>query len=349
MSETAPVRPGEELPLGPLRAWLGDRLAGGATLEVQQFPAGHSNLTYLIRTTTPAAEYVLRRPPLGPVAPRAHDMVREYRVLEALHPVFAPAPRPVVVCPDPSVIGAPFFVMERRRGVVVRHGLPVEYRAIADAPERISESLIDTLARLHSLAIAGTGLEQLGRIEGFLERQVSGWTERWRRALTGPVPAMEPVMDWLTERRPVSAGAAVVHQDYKLDNVTLDPRDPSRVTAVLDWEMATIGDPLADLGLTLTYWSQPEARRVAGMEDDAGWWSREQMVERYAERTGFDTAPLPWYEVFGLFKLAVIVQQIYARYERGQTRDERFAGMGQMAVHLAERARLAITDRISAD
>jgi len=343
MNETAPVRAGEELPLGPLRAWLGERLAGGATLEVSQFPAGHSNLTYLIRTTTPASEYVLRRPPLGPVAPRAHDVVREYRVLEALHPVFPAAPRPVVVCPDSTVIGAPFFVMERRRGVVVRHGLPAEYRALEAAPGAISRALIDTLAALHAIDVAATGLEPLGKPEGFLERQVSGWTERWRRALTGPVPAMEPVLAWLAERRPVTSRAALVHQDYKLDNVMLDPRDPSRVTAVLDWEMATIGDPLADLGLTLTYWCQPEARRVAGIEDDAGWWPRELMVERYAERTGFDTAPLPWYEVFGLFRLAVIVQQIYARYHSGQTRDERFAGMGQTAVRLAERARLAIT------
>lgn len=349
MNEPAPVRPGEELPLAPLRAWLGQRLAGALDLEVLQFPAGHSNLTYLVRTRTPANEYVLRRPPLGPVPPRAHDMVREYRVLAALHPHFPPAPRPVAVCEDASVIGVPFYVMERRRGVVVRHGVPAEFRALAHAPAQMSQALIDTLADLHRIDTISTGLGALGRPEGFLERQAAGWTERWLGALTAPVPAMEPVIAWLEANRPASAHTALVHQDYKLDNVLFDPRDPSRVSAVLDWEMATVGDPLADLGLTLTYWSQPEARAVAGMEEDAGWWPRDRMLARYAERTGFEVGNLAWYEVFGLFKLAVIVQQIYARYARGQTRDERFAALGQMAVRLADRAGQVISDQRSAN
>ncbi|HEX9165561.1 MAG TPA: phosphotransferase family protein [Gemmatimonadales bacterium] len=333
---TSPVRPGEELPRDSLVAWLTGRIAAADTLVIEQFPAGHSNLTYLLRTG--AAEFVLRRPPLGPVAPKAHDMVREARVLEAVHPHFPPAPRVVAVCADPAVIGAPFFLMERRHGVVVRRGMPPEYGGIPDAADRVSRALIDGLADLHRIDVHATGLAALGKPEGFLERQVSGWTDRWNRARTGPLPGMDRVVEWLAGQRPGSACATVVHNDYKLDNVMFDPADPGRLVAVLDWEMATIGDPLVDLGLTLTYWSLPEARAVAGMSDRDGWWPRDRMVARYAERTGSDLAALPWHEVLGIFKLAVIVQQIYARYVKGQTSDPRFREMGRMVEALAAAA-----------
>jgi aminoglycoside phosphotransferase (APT) family kinase protein len=339
MTEPAPVRPGEELPVEALATWLGQRLAGADQLEILQFPAGHSNLTYLVRTNTPAAEYVLRRPPLGPLATRAHDMIREFVVLQSVHPWFALAPRPVMACDDPTIIGAPFFLMERRRGVIPRQGVPAAFRERAAAPEAMSRALIDGLAQLHMVDITGTGIFRLGKPDGFLERQVSGWAGRWHRALTEPVPEMEPVIEWLTAARPEPAYSTVVHQDYKLDNVMFDPRDPGRLTAVLDWEMATVGDPLADLGLTLTYWSLPEARSVSGMDDAAGWWTREAMLDRYRERTGFDTSGLLWYEVLGTFKLAVIVKQIHARFERGQTSDPRFEVMGRLATSLARRAR----------
>ncbi len=342
MTEAVAVRADEALPLDPLRAWLGQRLAGGQSADVLQFPAGHSNLTYLVRTHTPAAEYVLRRPPLGPVAARAHDMAREFRVLAALAPHFPPAPRPVALCEDAAVIGAPFFVMERRRGIIPRRGVPAEYAGLPDAAGRMSATMACSLAALHRIDVGATGLAALGHPEGFLERQVAGWSERWRTAVTEPVPAMDPVMAWLAAERPPSGRAAMVHQDFKLDNVMFHPRDPGRATAVLDWEMATIGDPLADLGLTLTYWSLPEARAVAGMDEGAGWWPRERLLERYRDVTGFPLDALPWYEVLGVFKLAVIVQQIYARYAGGQTRDSRFAEMGRMAVRLAERARAMI-------
>lgn len=342
MTEAVAVRADEALPLDPLRAWLGQRLAGGQSADVLQFPAGHSNLTYLVRTHTPAAEYVLRRPPLGPVAARAHDMAREFRVLAALAPHFPPAPRPVALCEDAAVIGAPFFVMERRRGIIPRRGVPAEYAGLPDAAGRMSATMAGSLAALHRIDVGATGLAALGHPEGFLERQVAGWSERWRTAVTEPVPAMDPVMAWLAAERPPSGRAAMVHQDFKLDNVMFHPRDPGRATAVLDWEMATIGDPLADLGLTLTYWSLPEARAVAGMDEGAGWWPRERLLERYRDVTGFPLDALPWYEVLGVFKLAVIVQQIYARYAGGQTRDSRFAEMGRMAVRLAERARAMI-------
>jgi len=317
-------------------AWLTGRIAAADTLVIEQFPAGHSNLTYLLRTG--AGEFVLRRPPLGPVAPRAHDMIREARVLQAVHPHFPAAPRVVAVCEDPAVIGAPFFVMERRTGVVVRQGMPREYAGIPDAPDRISRALIDGLADLHRIDVHSTGLIALGRPEGFLERQVGGWTDRWYRARTTPLPAMDRVAEWLASQQPSSAGTAIVHNDYKLDNVMLDTADPGRLAAVLDWEMTTIGDPLADLGLTLTYWSLPEARAVAGMSDRDGWWSRDRMVARYAERTRVDLAALPWHEVLGTFKLAVIVQQIYARYVKGHTSDPRFREMGRMVEALVAAA-----------
>lgn len=335
----ADVRPGEELPREALAAWLGERLAGGSQVEVLQFPAGHSNLTYLLRTHTPAAEYVLRRAPMGPVPARAHDMAREYRVLQAVSPHYALAPQPVAVCEDASVIGTPFFVMERRRGVVARHGVPDQFRGKPNAAPAMSQALIDNLAALHLIDVEAAGLGGLGKPAGFLQRQVEGWSARWRTALTTPVPAMEPVMQWLAGERPEPRHVSMLHQDYKFDNVMFAPRDPARMSAVLDWEMATVGDPLADLGLSLTYWSLPEAQIVAGMNATAGWWTREQMITRYVERTGFDVAGLHWYEVLGTFKLAVIVQQIYARYEHGQTTDARFAGMGRMAEALAERAR----------
>jgi aminoglycoside phosphotransferase (APT) family kinase protein len=338
--DTAAVREGEDLPQTALAAWLAGRIPDAASLVIEQFPSGHSNLTYLLRTD--AGEYVLRRPPVGPVAPRAHDMAREYRFLEAVHPHFPAAPRVVALCEDPAVIGVPFFVMERRRGIVVRRGLPPEYAGIADAAGRISRTLVDGLAALHAIDVQATGLIALGKPEGFLERQVAGWSDRWNRAQTENVPAMVQVMTWLERERPVPQRATVVHNDYKLDNVMLDASDPDRLVAVLDWEMATVGDPLADLGLTLTYWSLPEARRVSGMEAGQGWWSREQMVARYGTRTGFDLRGLPWYEILGIFKLAVIVQQIYARFVKGQTRDPRFRDLGRQveALALAAESRL---------
>jgi aminoglycoside phosphotransferase (APT) family kinase protein len=334
--ETAAPRPGEALPVEALGEWLAGKLPGADPLVIEQFPAGHSNLTYLLRSG--GSEYVLRRPPLGPVAPKAHDMVREARVLAAVHPHYPPAPSVVLACEDPTVIGAPFFVMERRRGVVVRHGLPRGLADLPDAASRVSGTLIEGLAQLHSIDIQATGLVALGKPEGFLERQVAGWSDRWYRARTEPLPAMDRVIGWLEAECPVSRQATVVHQDYKLDNVMLAEGDPDRLAAVLDWEMATVGDPLADLGLTLTYWSLPEARSVSGIGTGDGWWPRERMITRYAERTGFDVGGLRWYEVLGVFKLAVIVQQIYARWVRGQTTDSRFEGMGRQVAALVAAA-----------
>jgi aminoglycoside phosphotransferase (APT) family kinase protein len=345
-AEVAPVRPGEELDAGSLASWLRGKLEGvGDRLAVEQFPGGHSNLTYLLRAGS--AEYVLRRPPLGPVAPKAHDVAREYQVLRAVSPRFAPAPRAYVLCEDPAVIGAVFFIMERRRGLVLRREMPAEYAGRPGFGRQVSAAFVACLAALHAVDVSGMGL---GRPQGFLERQVRGWSERWERAQTEPLPLMDELARWLAARLPESGAATLVHNDFKLDNLMLDPADPGRVAAVLDWEMTTVGDPLVDLGCALCYWPEagdPEARReaISGLTARPGWHSRAELVERYAAASGRDVAGLGYYEVFGLFKVAVILQQIYFRYRRGQTRDERFRhfdarvrGLAEAAAQAAEKA-----------
>ena len=350
-SETAVVRPGEELNLTGLAAHLRGKIDGAdSPMELEQFPSGHSNLVYLVRMG--AREFVLRRPPLGPVAPKAHDMAREYRVLKAIHPYFPEAPQVFLLCEDPSVIGGTFFVMERRRGIVIRGHAPSELATIPEYPRLVSEAFIDCLVRLHSIDICQDGLRSLGRPEGFVERQVQGWAGRWMRAKTDDLPEMERVVQWLHDRLPASDAATLVHNDYKLDNVMMRPSG-DRVEAVLDWEMTTTGDPLADLGLALCYWTWAN---VAAQENghattrnitmQPGWLSRDDFLQRYAVRTGRDVAKVGYHEVLGVFKLAVILQQIYYRFRQGQTTDERFRnfdrqvrGLVRMAAALTEKRR----------
>ena len=341
-SDSMPVRPGEELDIPRLTEYLRGHIEsvdGGITLA--QFPSGHSNLTYLL--SAGGREYVLRRGPLGPVAPKAHDMAREYRILQALHPHFPEAPNVYLVCEDPSVIGAVFFLMERRKGIILREAIPPEILAFPDYPAAISDAVVRCLARLHSLDIGATGLLALGKPEGFLERQVQGWTERWHRACTEAIPQMEEVVCWLGARMPASPAPAFIHNDFKVDNLMLRRGSPDQIEAVLDWEMATVGDPLADLGLTLCYWSWVSApalgaRALPSLTSQPGWSSRNRFVARYAELTGRDLRNLPYYEVLGIFKLAVILQQIYFRFQRGQTHDQRFRTFGERVRALAELA-----------
>lgn len=358
--DTAPIRYGEELDLealeGYLRTHLSELLLGEpldrARIEVEQFPGGHSNLTYLVRLG--GHEFVLRRPPFGPVAPTAHDMPREYRLLVAVHPLFSLAPRPYLLCEDTSVIGVPYYLMERRRGLVIRRETPKEIGNDLNLRRRVSEGMVDTLARLHSVDIYSSGLVNIGKPVGFVTRQLKGWTERWHRSKTSELPEIDQVIQWLADRIPaepdVEAGrpATLVHNDFKLDNVMLDPRNPARVVAVLDWEMCTVGDPLIDLGIFLCYWAMkddPEARResISPVTTEPGWISRPEVIAGYAERTGRDLSGIAFYEVFALFKTAVVLQQIYYRYVKGQTRDERFktfdrrvSGLARAAFELAE-------------
>jgi len=341
-ADTAAVRPGEEFDANALDAYVRPRLpAAEGQLEVEQFPGGHSNLTYLLRYGS--QEFVLRRPPLGPIAPKAHDMGREYRVLSALWPVFPPAPRPYLYCDDPSLIGAPFFVMERRRGVVIRRELPLDWARDLTVRRVLSETIVDVMIELHAVDWKAVGLGDLGRPEGFMVRQVKGWAERWERAKDREVPAIDELVAWLSERVPTPPDATLVHSDLKLDNTMLDPGDPSRVVAVFDWEMCTTGDPLSDLGTLLCYWAEegdPYARQESVVQLTAlpGFHTREQLIERYARRSGRDVSKIAFYEVFALYKTAVVVQQIYIRWKRGQTKDERFGAMAPRVEALAQAA-----------
>jgi len=340
--DTTAVRPGEELDLAALGAYLRGKLPGAeGDLEVEQFPGGHSNWTYCLRAG--GREYVLRRPPAGPLPPKAHDMAREARVLRAVGPHFPPAPEVFLLCEDPAVIGAPFYLMERRRGVILRRDTPPE---LAGANrERISEAFIHALAELHAIGIFRHGLDSLGRPEGFLERQVRGWSQRWERAKTEELAEMNELAAWLQQNLPRSPLATIVHNDYKLDNVMLDPDDPARVTAVLDWEMASVGDPLVDLGVMLCYWPEPgdppmRKEAISPLTAQPGWLTRRQLLDRYAAATGRDLSSIGYYEVFGVFKLAVVLQQIYYRYRAGQTRDERFRDFDRRVRGLAGAALL---------
>lgn len=334
--DTAPIRPDERFDEERVGAYLRERLRhvlGDAPVEFAQFPGGKANLTYLVRAGE--TELVLRRPPLGPVAPKAHDMAREYRVLSVLHAVYPKAPRAFLLCEDPAVMDKPFFVMERRRGHVIRDSWPPE---LADSPRLVGENLVDALAELHRVDLEAIGLGDLGRPDGFVERQVSGWTQRWERARHEDVPAMEEVARRLGSSVPAPQAVALLHNDFKLDNTMVG--SDGRIVAVLDWDMATIGDPLVDLGTMLAYWGAPgPAAAVAAdsvMMGEA--MSIAEVATRYAAATGFDVSSADWYRALGLFRVAVIVQQIYVRYLRGQTADERFAGLGALVEPLAEGA-----------
>jgi aminoglycoside phosphotransferase (APT) family kinase protein len=344
-ADVAPIRPGEEFDRAKVEAYLRERIPGlVGPMEALQFPGGHANLTYLVRFGE--REIVLRRPPLGPVAPKSHDMRREHRVLHALAPVFPQAPRPYLLCEDPSVMGAVFFAMERRHGVVVRGAVPPEIDRHPDARRRISLALIDAMAALHDVDYERIGLGDLGRPEGFALRQVNGWKERWEAAKDVDVPLFDELHRWLVAQVPPSPGASLVHNDLKLDNCMFDPDDPDRVGTILDWDMTTLGDPLVDLGTLLGYWAQsddpPERGATAAVTAQPGFPRRAELAERYAERRKIDLARIRWYEVFAMWKTAVVLQQIYIRFVRGQTQDARFQGLGSrvpILIQIAANAR----------
>ncbi len=346
LDTAAPVRPGEELPVAALEAYLALHVPGAAgPLTVEQFPSGYSNLTYLLRMGD--QEFVLRRPPFGNQVKSAHDMGREFRVLSKLSAGFPPAPRPYFYCDDTGVLGAPFYVMERRRGVILR-GAGHPGPALDPPTARgLSEALIDNLALLHAMDYRAAGLADLGKPDGYVARQVSGWITRYTNARTDSFQEMERIALWLTAHTPAESGAALVHNDYKYDNLVLDPENLTRVVAVLDWEMATIGDPLMDLGTTLGYWveandPEPMHANVVGPTAVPGSLTRRELVARYAEKTGRDVSGVLFYYCFGVYKIAVIIQQIYARYVRGHTRDARFARLNERVAALARAAGQAL-------
>ena len=367
LDHPAPVRPGEELDVGRLREYLRQHLqeadgevhgelridevpgdSGAGELTVEQFPRGFSNLTYLLRLDD--RELVLRRPPFGTEVKSAHDMGREHRILAALRPVYARVPRPLLYCDDPAVLGAPFYVMERVRGVILRpHLRPQD----APSPQRmaaIAEVFAATLADLHAVDYEAAGLGDLGRPEGYVERQVEGWARRYQRARTDEVAAMERVAAWLAASLPPESGAALIHNDFKYDNLVLDLTGEPTVVAVLDWEMATVGDPRMDLGTTLGYWldaDDPPLLQAMQLSPTTlpGNPGRAEIAEMYARRSGRELGDLLFYYVFGLFKIAVIAQQIYYRYRQGHTRDPRFAQLGAAVRALAQAGVQAIDRR----
>ena len=343
------IRPGEELDPAPLVAWLRERLpdcniAGldvSQMPDITQFPGGHSNLTYLIAFGD--VEIVVRRPPVGPVPPTAHDMAREYRWLSAMHRVFPLAPRPYALCEDPGVIGAVFYAMERRKGIVVRSEEPAQLQGNIPARRALSQTTVDTLARLHAVDVIGQGLSSLGKPAGFVERQVRGWSERWERSRTAVRPEMDALSAWLREHLPADpAKPSVVHGDFKLDNLMLDPADVGRIVAVFDWEMSALGDPLVDLGILLAYWSPtapPEQQdALTTVTARPGYLTPQELVERYATQSACDVSNIRFYQVFALFKIAVVIQQIYFRWVKGQTTDPRFATFDARVAYLARHA-----------
>lgn len=339
------IRSGEELNLEKLKAYLNEKLSGeGGAFSVEQFPSGFSNLTYLIRRGE--LEWVLRRPPFGANIKSAHDMGREYRVLSHLIKVYPKVPLPLDYCEDTSIIGAPFYVMQRVKGVILRSATPRSLALTPKLMQELSKSFIDNLVELHRVDYAVAGLSDLGRPDGYVERQITGWSTRYRNAQTDEIKALDQVMQWLKANMPPEAGVSLIHNDYKYDNIVLDPADLTKIIAVLDWEMATLGDPLLDLATTLGYWSEagePDALTF-GPTRLPGSLNRQQLVERYQQKSGCEVANPVFYFVFGLFKLAVIIQQIYARYKKGHTQDKRFADLGAI-VRLCARLAIAALDK----
>lgn len=339
--ETIPVRQDETFDEAKLADYLRDKLDGtNQPLTVTQFPGGAANLTYLLHYGE-SHQYVLRRPPLGPVAPKSHDMAREYSVLSVLYQEFAPSPRAYHFCDDVDIIGAPFLIMERREGVVVRREMPKAFKGIENAAEQLSQALVDTLVDFHAVDTSEIGLDELGKPEGFLERQVEGWWGRWQKAKVDENPVFDDLYAWLKENLPAPQTPTLLHNDYKLDNTMFAPHDPSKLVAVFDWDMCTRGDPLVDLGTLLAYWSEkndpPFYKGLLGMPVD-DFLSREALVERYAEKSRRDVSQIRWYHVLALYRVVVIIAQIYVRYHRGQTRDERFAAFKDLIPIISQNA-----------
>ena len=349
MDRPAEVRSGEELDLIAVEAFLKDSISGiEGPVTLEQFPSGASNLTYLIGCGD--RQLVLRRPPFGTKAATAHDMGREFKVLTALCERFSYAPRPLAYTRDESVMGCPFYVMERIEGTIIRKELP---QGLIDSPSNLRalfERFVAVMNELHTLDYARAGLADLGKPVGYVRRQVLGWSKRYRAARTPDVPDFETVMAWLEEKMPAeSPSAGIIHNDFKLDNIVLDPADPLKIIGVLDWEMATLGDPLMDLGCTLGYWvekNDPAERHLMRTMPTHldGALTRKAFVETYGRLSGIRMDGFDFYYCFGLFRLAVIVQQIYYRYYHGQTKNPQFKRFAA-GVPILERAAMEVVSR----
>lgn len=346
LDRSGAIREGEQLDAEKLGAYLRDYIDGlDGAFHLEQFRSGHSNLTYLVRYGV--REFVLRRPPFGSKVKSAHDMMREYTVLSHLQGFYQPAPKPLLFCEDAAILGAPFYLMNRLHGVILRGTAPEGLEFPPDTVRRLCETFTENLAALHAVDYEAAGLANLRKPGAYCERQVHGWSNRYAGSRTDDIPDIEKVIVWLTERIPPDSGSALIHNDYKFDNVMLDAADLTRIIGVLDWEMSTIGDPLADLGCALGYWAEPgdsDALQLVQCFVTAlpGALTRLELAEHYARHTGRDISNLLSYYVLALFKIAVIVQQIYYRYAQGLTRDNRFAIMLEMVRVLGAQAVRAI-------
>lgn len=340
------VRAGEELNEQKLASYLRAHLPNlHDALTVKQFPAGFSNLTYLLQFGD--RQLVLRRPPIGAKIKTAHDMGREFRILSHLHPVYRKVPEPLLFCEDDTVIGAPFYVMERVSGIILRAQSPAGSQLTPETMRRLSTAFVENLVEIHAIDYRAAGLGDLGSPQGYVNRQIEGWTKRYYNAQTDDVREINQLADWLRANLPQDSPGTLIHNDYKYDNLVLSSEDIARVIAVLDWEMATVGDPLMDLGTTLGYWvestdSEEWQRSGFVLTRLPGNLSRKEVVAYYAERSGRQVGDAAFYYAYGLLKIAVIVQQIYFRYKQGLTRDSRFAGLGSLVKACGVQAERAV-------
>ncbi|HEX8593988.1 MAG TPA: phosphotransferase family protein [Pseudomonas sp.] len=349
--QSTEIRPGEELDAALIDPYLKATIAGlVGTARISQFPGGASNLTYLIQY--PEREFVLRRPPFGQKARSAHDMGREFRIISQLKDAFPYCPKAYAHCTDETLIGSEFYVMERINGIILRSELPPELGLDAAQTRSLCENFIDRLVQLHRVDYQACGLGDLGKPEGYVKRQIHGWTERYDKARTPDSPAWDAVKSWLVDKMPADHPVpAIVHNDYRFDNVLLDPNNPMNIIGVLDWELTTLGDPLMDLGNTLAYWieaNDPSPVQLMRRQPShaPGMLTRQQFVDYYAERSGIRIDNFDFYYTYGLFRLAGIVQQIYYRFFHGQTQDKRFAQFIQMN-KLLEQMSLNVIDKSS--
>ena len=349
------VRDEDTFDVGAVATWLREHADAGSELtgipEVRQFTRGASNLTYLLRYAD--RDLILRRPPTGTKAKGAHDMRREHDIQQALAPVFPYVPTMIAMCDDESVIGSPFYVMERLEGTILRQEIPAELGLDEAAIRALCVAAIDRLVELHSIDVEAAGLAGLSKGAGYVQRQVTGWNERYRRAHTDDVDPLEDVMAWLVAHQPADVGQCVIHNDFRFDNMVLDvqPGAAPQIVGILDWELATVGDPLMDLGSALAYWVQADDEPIMQAlrlqpTNAPGMLTRDEVVQRYAAAMGFAVTAEQWrfYEVFGLFRLAVIGQQIYYRFFHGQTSNPWFGGFVHLVRFLGERCQRIIAE-----
>ena len=339
------IRAGEELDLPKLKDYLRDKISGfDKEISIKQFPGGYSNLTYFVQAGE--YEYVLRRPPFGANIKSAHDMEREFTVLTKLREAgFAKVPDAIHLCADENVMGAKFYLIKRVNGVILRNKLPKDFSVNEETFLALSKTTIDQLVKLHQINIHTSGLDALGKPEGYVQRQVEGWTKRYVNAQTDNIASMNEVATWMQKNIPSKSRTSFIHNDFKYDNLVLNPHDLTDIIAILDWEMATVGDPLMDLGTTLAYWAEaadPDALKPFNLTWMPGNFTKKEVVEYYQQQSGTSVDNIVFYYAFGAFKVGVICQQIYHRYKQGLTKDPRFASLIYVINACGENARRAI-------